>query len=95
MTIVGGKSCEFYTHDMYNGKRFGPIEIGDGCYVGSSCKFSLGSKISSKSVVAMGSVVTKSFDEEDVLLGGVPAGIIKEQYGYDAAITYNELDLPY
>jgi len=95
MTIIGGKGCEFFTHDMFNGKRFGPIEIGNGCYIGSSSKFCQGAKVSDRTVVMMGSVITRTFEEENVLLGGVPANVIKEDYGYEARITYDHLNLPY
>ena len=95
MTIIGGKSCEFFTHDMYNGKRFSPIEIGDACYVGSSSKFCPGARVPNRCVVSMGSVVTERFDTEDALLGGVPARVVKDNFGYTAKITYDTLNLPY
>ena len=95
MTIIGGKSCEFFTHDVLFGKRFAPIEIGAGCYIASSSKFKAGSKISDHSVVAMGAVVSKKFDVTNILVGGVPAKIIRENYGYNAKKTYDDLELPH
>ena len=35
-------------------------------------------KISRNSVVAYGSLVTKKFEQENVLLAGIPAKIVKE-----------------
>ena len=39
--------------------------------------------IADNTVVANGSVVTKSFDKENVLLGGCPAKILKENINWE------------
>lgn len=52
------------------------IEIGDGCWVGGQSVLLQGVKICDGVVIAAGSVVTKNIDE-DFLVGGVPAKIIR------------------
>jgi acetyltransferase-like isoleucine patch superfamily enzyme len=52
------------------------VEIGQNCWLGSKVTFLDGSKIGDGCIVAAGSLVTKSFGD-NVILGGVPAKIIK------------------
>lgn len=54
------------------------VEIGDNCWLGSKVTFLDGSKVGNGCVVAAGSVVTKSF-EDNVIIAGVPAKIIKHR----------------
>ena len=53
------------------------VMIGNGAWIGLCAKLLPGSKVGDHSVVAAGGVVTSSFDEEYVLLAGVPAEIKK------------------
>ena len=53
------------------------VSVGDGSWIGLCARLLPGAKIGSHSVVAAGSVVTKSFDEGYVLLAGVPADVKK------------------
>ena len=52
------------------------VQIGNNCWLGSKVTFLDGSKIGNGCVVAAGSVVTKSF-QDNVIIAGVPAKIIK------------------
>lgn len=52
------------------------IEVGVDCWIGSGSIILDGVKLGNRVVVAAGSVVTKSF-EDNVVLAGVPARIIK------------------
>jgi len=54
------------------------IEIGSNCWIGSKVTFLDGVNIGKGSIVAAGSVVTKSFPDFSVI-GGVPAKLIKER----------------
>ena len=54
------------------------IVIGSNCWIGSKVTILDGVTIGNASVVAAGSVVTKSF-EENVVIGGVPAKVIKSR----------------
>ena len=53
-----------------------PITIGDNCWIGGHAVINPGVTLGNNVVVASGAVVTKSFGD-NVLLGGVPAKIIK------------------
>ncbi|WP_205350647.1 acyltransferase [Vibrio cholerae] len=57
--------------------KLGHVTIGDNIWIGTHSVVM--NDISSNSVVAAGAVVTKSFKEEYVVLGGVPAKIIKRR----------------
>jgi acetyltransferase-like isoleucine patch superfamily enzyme len=68
-------------HDMSNYTRYietDPIVIGDNCWLGASSVILPGVKLGNHIVVAAGAVVTKSFLQNDIVLAGVPARIIKE-----------------
>ena len=54
----------------------GSIKIGDDCWVGKNSMILKNATIGARSIIAAGSVVTKSFPE-DVMIGGNPAKIIK------------------
>ena len=54
-----------------------PIAIGNNVWIGSKSIILKGVKLGDNVIVAAGSVVTKSF-AGNVMIGGNPAGIIKE-----------------
>lgn len=62
--------------------NYGAIEIGDHVWIGAHSIVSKNTKILNNSVVAQGSVVTKQFPQENVLIAGVPAKIIKENVNW-------------
>lgn len=67
---------------LYEGCRkhidYGEIVIGDNTWICSGATILPGVKITGdRVVVAAGAVVDKSFDESKVILGGVPAKVIK------------------
>lgn len=49
---------------------------GDFCYLGAGAKLMIGVHIADYTIVGANAVVTKTFDEENVVLAGVPAKII-------------------
>lgn len=53
------------------------VSIGKGCWIGAKATFLDGSSVGDHCVVAAGSVVTKKFPNH-VLIGGVPAKILKQ-----------------
>ena len=64
--------------ERYNGVELGlPVTIGDNCWIGGGAIINPGVTLGNNVVVASGAVVTKSFGD-NVLIGGVPASIIKE-----------------
>ena len=72
----------FLTHDASVGKIFGKengsdlfgrIVIGNNCFIGARSIILYGVTIPNNSIVAAGSVVTKSWEKEGVIFGGNPA----------------------
>lgn len=73
----------FVTHDNSINKidknkpnLFGFINIGDNCFLGERSTIMYGVTLANNIIVASGSVVTKSFQRERIIIGGNPAGII-------------------
>lgn len=95
-SIYIGKDCllsseiVFRTGDSHSildmeGKRINPSEdivIGDHVWIGHRVLINKGVIIPKNSVVGTGAVVTKSFDEENVVLAGVPAKIVKHNINW-------------
>lgn len=70
----------FITHDNSakllfgdRGDLFGKIKVGDNCFIGENSCLLYGVELGNNIIVAAGSVVTKSFDEENIIIGGNPA----------------------
>lgn len=76
---IAGIGSQFWTHGA--GAIDRDIEIGEECYVGSAVRFAPGSKLGARVIVALGSVVTRPIEGSRLMIGGVPALVIKE--GYD------------
>ncbi len=55
---------------------FGKIVIGDNVYIGNNALIMPGVTIANNIIIAAGSVVTKSFNESGIIIGGNPAKII-------------------
>jgi acetyltransferase-like isoleucine patch superfamily enzyme len=73
--ILGGRNSSLWTHNRQQTK---PITIGDYSYVGSEIRIAPGGEIPPKCIVGIGSVITKKFESEYVLIAGVPAKAVKE-----------------
>jgi acetyltransferase-like isoleucine patch superfamily enzyme len=58
-------------------QKAGEIFIGRGCWIGRNAHILGGAFINNNSVVAANAVVTKKFDEENIILAGVPAKIVR------------------
>lgn len=68
-----------------DGNRINPaasVFIGDHCWLGQGCKVLKGVNLGNVSVVSTGAIVTKSFGN-NVLVGGLPAKILKENINWD------------
>ena len=73
-------NVKFVTHDNSaklifgdRGDLFGKIKIGDNCFVGENSVLLYGVELGNNIIVAAGSVVTRSFYEENIIIGGNPA----------------------
>ena len=85
-TIIAGRSTQMFTHGLSSTclDDVRPIHIGDWCYVGAACRFLPGTVIARGTFVGMGSVVTKTFSDEFVLIAGCPATVKKRLSPNDA-----------
>ena len=94
--VIIGKECLFSsqiyirTGDSHsildeNDNRINPAEsvvISDRVWICNDAKILKGVKIPEKSIVATGAVVTKKFEENNVILAGIPATIVKRNISW-------------
>ncbi len=59
------------------------IEIGKHVWIGKDVKIGKNVKIADNSIVGWGSIVTKEFNEPNVIIAGVPAKIVKRGINWD------------
>lgn len=59
-----------------------PVEIGDNCWLAANSVVLAEVKLGPHTIVAAGSVVTKSFEEGNQVLAGVPARVVKKLDDY-------------
>lgn len=92
-SIIGGRNSSIWTH---NRQKTMPIKIGSFAYVGSEIRMAPGSAIPSRSIVGMGAVVTRPLSDENKLIGGVPAKVIRDLDSEDQFLIERKtrLDLP-
>jgi acetyltransferase-like isoleucine patch superfamily enzyme len=57
-----------------------PVRIGDNVWIGARVTILAGVSIAEGCVIAAGAVVTKSIEEPNSIVGGVPAKIIKSRF---------------
>ena len=83
VTIAG--NVTFVTHDNSISKIdhsksdiFGRIRIGNNCFIGSNSTILYGITIPNNTIIAAGSIVTHSFQEENTVIGGNPAHVLCE-----------------
>ena len=82
-TIFGpGVGIVSANHDLFNHEQTKnpPIKIGKNCWLGMNSVILPGVNLGDNTVVAAGAVVTESFGG-DVVIGGVPATIIRNLEG--------------
>lgn len=78
-SVIAGMGTQFWTHG--NGVENKDISIGSGCYVGTSSIFCPGSQIADNTLVGAGTVISKVFDESDVLIVGSDGKIKRKKNG--------------
>ncbi|MBT6438640.1 MAG: acyltransferase [Flavobacteriales bacterium] len=85
-TWIGPQVClismNHNTSDYYGYIEGDPIIIGENCWIGAGAKILPQVEIGNHVVVAAGAVVTKSFKEDNILLAGIPAEIVKNLNAY-------------
>ena len=67
-------------HDVYDSRKHNPepVRIGKYCWIGAGAKIMPGVTLGDWTIVGAGAVVTRSFEEGYCVLGGIPAGVIRE-----------------
>jgi len=68
-------------HDYLDFKKHvesSPVCIGDNCWLGANVTLLPGVELGPHTIVAAGSVVTKSFPGGDCVIGGIPAKVLKQ-----------------
>lgn len=76
-------------HDIYDytvHPNSNPIILGDNCWLGANCVILPGVELGNHTIVAAGAVVNKSFLEGNIIIGGVPAKILKHIDNYSGKI---------
>tara|TARA_A100000171_G_scaffold53138_1_gene77713 strand:- start:16964 stop:17554 length:591 start_codon:yes stop_codon:yes gene_type:complete len=73
---IGGYSGLAHT---YKEGEIKPTIIGDNCYISPGAMIFGGITIGKNSIIAANSVVNKSFENEGVTIGGIPAKILSEK----------------
>ena len=84
------RDIDFRTGDSHsiitiNGERINPskdIVIGNHVWVGTQTICLKGATISSNSIIAAGSIVTKPFLQENIIIGGNPAKVLKTEINW-------------
>ncbi|HBI61718.1 MAG TPA: acyltransferase [Lachnospiraceae bacterium] len=80
---VISSNVNFITHDhsinkviLNKSNLFGKIIVGNNCFVGQGSILLYGVELADNIIVASGSVVTKSFPDRNIIIGGNPAKVI-------------------
>lgn len=73
-------------NDYHRYVKCDPVVIGDHCWLGANSIILPGVELGKHTVVAAGSVVTKSFKGSNQVLAGVPAQIVKELAKYEGRV---------
>lgn len=77
---VAGRDSQFWTHGANVDDN--EIHIGSQSYIGSAARFAPGSHVGKNVVIGLGSVVTGRIEEDNCLIAGCPAKIVKNNYNW-------------
>lgn len=75
---------DYSAHNVMESKSslYGKISIGNNCFIGMDSIILYGVTLGDNTIVAAGSVVTKSFEQTNVVIGGNPAKVISTWDNY-------------
>ncbi|MFA5203899.1 MAG: hypothetical protein WC708_05775 [Lentisphaeria bacterium] len=79
---IAGRASQFWTHGTTREHTDQSICIGTGCYIASRVLFAPGAGVADGTLVALGAVVTRRFDEPHCVVAGCPAKIIRRNYDW-------------
>lgn len=85
---IAGYGSQFWTHGA--GAEDRTVVIGTDCYIGSAVRFAPGTLLGNNCLVALGSVVTQKFPADNLMLAGVPARVIRENYDWHERLKPDE-----
>jgi acetyltransferase-like isoleucine patch superfamily enzyme len=71
------------TREVLNGAPQ-PIVIGNHCWIGLKATFLKGACIPSNSIVGMETMISKPFEEENTIIVGSPARVVKRRVGWNS-----------
>lgn len=98
--VTFSNDIQLITHDnsiskLINEKTdiFGGIKIGDNCFIGARSTIMYGVELTDNIIVAAGSVVTKSFKESNIIIGGNPAKKISDWESFKEKTEKNALNI--
>lgn len=66
-----------------------PVIIGDNCWIGHGVYLLKNTKLSNGTIVGSRSVVTRGYDENDIVLAGNPAKIVKKNVSWNRKTAYS------
>jgi acetyltransferase-like isoleucine patch superfamily enzyme len=75
------------TRELLNKSR--PILIGDDCWIGSEALFMKGAIVADKTIVGTRALVASTFSEQNVVIAGVPAKIVRRNCGWSRTYIEN------
>ena len=78
-TWIAGKGSQFWTHGSIHTKNNKDLSIvlGDEVYIGSRVSMAPGVSIGNINLIGLGSVLSKSFVQEQTIIAGNPAVVVK------------------
>ncbi|MBX2894280.1 MAG: acyltransferase [Cyclobacteriaceae bacterium] len=75
--LLASSKHVFHKKNFLGGYEHGEIVIEEGCWIGGHATLIMGTHIHSSSVVGAGSVCNRDYIDSGVLIGGMPATVIK------------------
>lgn len=80
-TWLAGKNSQIWTHGSLHTKldKDLSVTIGDHVYIGSAVRIAPGVTLKNTVLVGLGSVVTSSIEQNEVVIAGNPATVVKKQ----------------
>ncbi|MFY7965489.1 MAG: acyltransferase [Chitinophagaceae bacterium] len=81
-------------HDLFDNRKsiLQPVKVGNYCWIGAGAKIMPGVTLGDFTIVAAGTVVTKSFETGYCVVGGIPAKKIKDLDKNNCIHYDNEID---
>ena len=71
-------------------KQKEPLIIGDHCWISNNVYITKNAKIPNNTIVAMGAVVSKKFEEENTVIAGNPSKVVKKDVDWNRKNIYEE-----